>query len=78
MTGSVTLPVIVEAFDRLTAMTGRRMEYEYLDKHREGDHICYISDLTKIRTHYPGWKLTKNLDHIFTEIYAVSIQKSTH
>jgi CDP-paratose 2-epimerase len=67
---------ILEAFERITALTGRRMQYEYLDKHREGDHICYITDLRKIRTHYPGWNITKSLDHIFAEIYAASIQKS--
>lgn len=67
---------ILEAFERITALTGRRMQYEYLDKHREGDHICYISDLRKMRTHYPGWNITKSLDHIFAEIYAASIQKS--
>ena len=68
---------ILEAFERITALTGRRMEYEHLDKPREGDHICYISDLKKMRTHYPGWNITKNLDHIFAEIYAASIQRST-
>jgi len=67
---------ILEAFERITALTGRRMQYEYLDKHREGDHICYISDLRKMRTHYPEWNITKSLDHIFAEIYAASIQKS--
>ena len=53
------------------------MNYEYLDKHREGDHICYISDLKKMRDHYPGWNITKSLDHIFAEIYAANIQKSS-
>jgi CDP-paratose 2-epimerase len=67
---------ILEAFERIRSLTGRRMRYEYLDKHREGDHICYISDLKKMRTHYPGWNITKSLDHIFAEIYAASIQKS--
>ena len=52
------------------------MDYEYLDKNREGDHICYISDVTKMRKHYPGWNITKNLDDIFTEICAASIEKS--
>jgi CDP-paratose 2-epimerase len=68
---------ILEAFERLTALTGRRMEYEYFDRHREGDHICYISDLTKMRTHYPGWDITKSLDHIFTEICAANHQRTT-
>ena len=32
----------------------RRCSYEYVDKNREGDHICYISDLRKMKAHYPG------------------------
>jgi CDP-paratose 2-epimerase len=68
---------ILEAFERITALTGRQMEYEYVDKHRDGDHICYISDLTKIQAHYPAWEITKNLDHIFREIYAANVQKPT-
>ena len=44
------------------------MQYEYVDKNREGDHICYISDLRKMRSHYPNWNLTKSLDDIFSEI----------
>jgi CDP-paratose 2-epimerase len=60
---------ILEAFDRVEALSGRKMEYRYTDKNREGDHICYISDLTKMRAHYPEWNITKSLDTIFTEIY---------
>jgi CDP-paratose 2-epimerase len=45
------------------------MVYEYVDKNREGDHICYISDLTKMRAHYPEWDITKSLDDIFAEIH---------
>jgi CDP-paratose 2-epimerase len=67
---------ILEAFERITALTGREMQYEYFDKHREGDHICYISDLKKMRTHYPRWNITRGLDHIFAEIYAAIVQKS--
>jgi CDP-paratose 2-epimerase len=60
---------ILEAFSRAEAVSGRRMIYDYVDKNREGDHICYISDLTKMRTHYPEWDITKSLDDIFAEIY---------
>jgi len=48
---------ILEAFDRIAAVSGKPMRYEYVDKNREGDHMCYISDLSKIK------------DHIFTEIH---------
>lgn len=60
---------ILEAFDRIAALSGKKMQYEYVDKNREGDHICYISDLSKMKTHYPEWSLTKPLDTIFEEIF---------
>jgi CDP-paratose 2-epimerase len=60
---------ILEAFDRIAAVSGKPMRYEYVDKNREGDHMCYISDLSKIKEHYPQWDITKSLDDIFTEIY---------
>ncbi len=60
---------ILEAFERIAQLSGKKMQFEYLDKNREGDHICYISDLTKMRAHFPSWGLSKSLDAIFEEIY---------
>ncbi|MCC7193642.1 MAG: NAD-dependent epimerase/dehydratase family protein [Phycisphaeraceae bacterium] len=60
---------ILEAFDKIAALSGKKMQYEYVDKNREGDHICYISDLRKMRVDYPKWNITKSLDDIFREIY---------
>jgi CDP-paratose 2-epimerase len=65
---------ILEAFDRIAALSGQKMEYEYVDKNREGDHICYISNLSKMQKHYPGWGITKSLDEIFEEIFAKEAQ----
>ena len=45
------------------------MLFNYVDQNRTGDHICYISDLAKIRTHYPSWDITKSLDDIFRDLY---------
>ena len=45
------------------------MLYEHVDQNREGDHICYISDLSKMKAHYSGWDVSKSLDDIFVEIY---------
>lgn len=59
---------IWEAFDMATEATSKKMKYEYVDKNREGDHICYISDLRKMQSHYPKWQITKSLRTIFTEI----------
>jgi CDP-paratose 2-epimerase len=60
---------ILEAFDRAAALSGRKMNFEYLDQPRAGDHVCYISDLSKMKAHYPGWHITKSLDDVFREIY---------
>jgi CDP-paratose 2-epimerase len=60
---------ILEAFDRAAAVTGKKMEYEYLEQNRTGDHICYISNLSKVRAHYPSWDLARTLEHVFEEIY---------
>jgi CDP-paratose 2-epimerase len=59
---------ILEAFSRVEALTGTPMKWTYSDNNREGDHICYISNLAKMRAHYPGWDITKSLDDIFEEI----------
>ena len=63
---------ILEAFDRIAQLSGQPMDFEYLEENREGDHICYFSDLSKMRAHYPGWGLTKSLDDIFEEIHAAA------
>lgn len=60
---------ILEAFDKVSALSGQKMNYEYVDENRIGDHICYISDLSKMKTHYPNWDLSQNLDEIFEKIY---------
>jgi CDP-paratose 2-epimerase len=47
---------ILEAFEMIEALSGLRMNFEYVDQNRKGDHICYISDLSKIRSH-PGLRI---------------------
>jgi CDP-paratose 2-epimerase len=66
---------VLEAFDLIAALSGRTMNYSYCENNRDGDHICYISDLRKMRTHYPGWNITKSLNDIFEEIYAATAAK---
>jgi len=60
---------ILEAFDLISQISGKKMIYEYIDKNRQGDHICYISDLSKMKEHYPHWGITKNLQTTFEEIF---------
>lgn len=67
---------ILEAFAKAEQLSGRKMVYEYVDQNREGDHICYISDLTKMQSHYPGWGITRNLDAVFEEIHRAWLERA--
>ena len=59
---------IFEAFHKAEAVSGMPMKWSYVDENRSGDHICYYSDLRKMKSHYPAWGITKKLDDIFVEI----------
>jgi CDP-paratose 2-epimerase len=59
---------ILEAFQMVSDRTGKPMQYEYDEKNRIGDHICYYSDLRKMMAHYPDWTITIPLATIFDEI----------
>jgi len=62
---------IVEAFDMVEELSGKKMTYEYTEAHREGDHICYISNMARFKSHYPGWQITRSLEDIIREIIDV-------
>lgn len=59
---------ILEAFTITESFTGRAQLYEYVNKNREGDHICYYSDLHKIKSHYPGWDISISLPDAIKEM----------
>lgn len=61
---------ILEAFELISSISGIPMEWEYSETNRIGDHICYYSDLAKMRADYPGWDITKDLQTTFEEIHA--------
>ena len=60
---------IREAFSEVEKMSSKPMIYEYFEQPRSGDHVCYISDLTKIRAHYPRWNITRDLSAMLREIH---------
>jgi CDP-paratose 2-epimerase len=60
---------ILEGFRIIEKISGNPQRYTYIEENRNGDHICYYSDLRKIRSHYPSWSITKTLEDIFKEIY---------
>jgi CDP-paratose 2-epimerase len=59
---------MLEAIARMEALTGRKINWTYSDQARKGDHICYISNLAKLKSHYPGWSVTRSLDCILDEM----------
>ena len=59
---------ILEAFKLAEQFSGKAMDYIYLEENRIGDHICYYSDLSKMRDHYPGWDITISLEETIEQI----------
>jgi CDP-paratose 2-epimerase len=67
---------ILEAFQIIEGISGKKMEFEYSNINRIGDHVCYYSDLSKMKAHYPNWGITKSLETTFLEIYDAWIKRN--
>lgn len=59
---------ILEAFKIAERYSGRPQVYTYVEENRIGDHICYYSDLRKMRAHYPAWDITISLEETVRQI----------
>jgi CDP-paratose 2-epimerase len=59
---------LLECVDMVHEASGKKPQLTYNDQNRIGDHICYYSDLAKLRRHYPEWKLTYSLPQIVEEM----------
>jgi len=59
---------ILEAFRMVEELSGKPQRWSYVEQNRSGDHICYYSDLRKMKAHYPAWDITRPLGNIFHEI----------
>jgi CDP-paratose 2-epimerase len=69
---------IWEAFSIAESFTGKKQVYEYVDKNREGDHICYYSDLRKMKAHYPDWDITITLEETIGQIVEAWKNRKLH
>jgi CDP-paratose 2-epimerase len=69
---------MLEAIARIEQLTGRKLDWHYVEEARKGDHICYISNLRKFQTHYPKWKITRSLDAILEEMVAAQRTQQIH
>jgi CDP-paratose 2-epimerase len=59
---------MLEAIAQIEQLCGKKLKWKYLEENRKGDHICYISDLTKFISHFPKWSITVSLDEILRQI----------
>ena len=66
---------MAEAIEMCEAITGKPMNYEYSEANRIGDHIWWISDVSKFKAHYPGWNWKYNINDILTQIYENTIKR---
>ncbi|HTW89488.1 MAG TPA: NAD-dependent epimerase/dehydratase family protein [Candidatus Binataceae bacterium] len=61
---------ILEVFDLIEEITGRRVNWTYVDENRIGDHMCYITNLSKFKSHYPQWTIRRSTEDILRELVA--------
>lgn len=59
---------VLEAINRIGELSGRIIDWSLDDRNRVGDHICYISDMSRFRSHFPQWSLTRDMDSILVEM----------
>ena len=59
---------ILEAFAIAAKFTDQSQSHTYIEEHRVGDHICYYSDLRKMREHYPNWDISISLSETIEQI----------
>ena len=67
---------ILEAFQIAEKFTGQEQKFTYVEENRAGDHICYYSDLRKMRAHYPAWDISRTLEQTIGEIVAAWRQRT--
>jgi len=60
---------MIEAIQMCEDLTGKPMVTQYRDDNRIGDHIWYISDMSKFKNHYPSWTQEYDVPRILREMY---------
>jgi CDP-paratose 2-epimerase len=60
---------VLEAISTCERISGKKVNWTYTETNRIGDHIWWISDVSKFKNHYPDWGFKYNLDEIFNQLY---------
>jgi CDP-paratose 2-epimerase len=66
---------VLECIAMIKDISGHELQWSYSDQNRIGDHICYMSDLRKLKSHYPGWGITRSLPEITREMVAAEVAR---
>ncbi|MGF1522995.1 MAG: NAD-dependent epimerase/dehydratase family protein [Leptolyngbyaceae cyanobacterium] len=66
---------MLEAIEFCQEITGRKLNYSYSESNRVGDHIWYISDLSKFKQRYPEWSIKYTVKDILEEIYEGNLER---
>ncbi|RME03897.1 MAG: NAD-dependent epimerase/dehydratase family protein [Planctomycetota bacterium] len=66
---------VLEAMDLCQEISGNKINYTISPTNRIGDHIWWISDVNKFRSHYPEWEYKYDLKEILSEIYRLWMKK---
>ena len=61
---------ILEAIEICQRLTGEKFDYEYINTNRIGDHLWWISDVSKFKADYPTWHCKYGIEDTIKEIYA--------
>jgi CDP-paratose 2-epimerase len=67
---------MLQAIASCERISGRKLDWSYVNENRIGDHMWWISDVSKFRGHYPSWNYSYDLDGILQEIYDVLLKTS--
>ena len=65
---------LIEAIEICEKITGNKMNYEYSEENRIGDHIWWISNTSKFKKHFPEWDISYNIERIIKEIYETQVE----
>lgn len=66
---------MMEAIALCEEISGNQLQCEYVDQHRQGDHIWWISDVSRFQQHYPNWQHKYDVPAILQEIYEMNLDR---
>jgi CDP-paratose 2-epimerase len=66
---------MLEAIQHCQEIAGRELNWVYKEQNRTGDHIWWVSDVGKFRSHYPQWQLQHDIPQILREIHEANVER---